>query len=336
MGSFPADYNEHDVYYIAGNLPILITVPHGGFLDNTTGTFPSSSDTAYYLHNRTYGCGTQTDDVSSLDMACELFQKIKDQYTTDPNNPKYPHVIINRLARIKIDQNRNVNEDCNPYDHARGLRAWKDFHVNFREIAMNNILNTQGRGLYIDLHGKANYGADIDIGYHLTSTQLGKDDGTINGLYENSSIRFLKQYLGVTLVDLIRGSRSFGDILDKKIQIADNDGVATNDIVGYHVAPSTYKPKPSTILGYYMSGEFNTDLFCGVKEGSTDYNDYKYYINSVSYYSTNNYFTSARFINGFQLEVKKTIRDSAAKRQALMKKVAESIKEYLLTNYNYQ
>jgi hypothetical protein len=332
-GDLPAviDYDKIDTYYIAGNIPVLITVPHGGFLK------PANSE----LRDRTYpyGCATATtsNDANTIELSCDLLETIRVQF-----GGKYPHMIINRLDRAKIDQNRDFGEDCNPNEinqanEVRGVRAWNDFHLNFRVVAEKQIIADHGRGVYIDLHGKpSGYGTAIDVGYHLTSTELGKDNGTLNNVsntyFLKNSIRYLfynlngistdtpaQSRISINLADLLRGSRSFGSILESKLQ-------ADSTLKSYHVSPSSYKQKP----GSYYSGEYNMLIFTSIKDGSTDYNNYQ-----NANYSINNGFTKDNFISGFQLETTKAIRDDAAKRKAYAAKVSLAIKDYLMQNYNY-
>ncbi len=61
-----------------------------------------------------------------------------------------PHIVINRLHRIKLDANREIGEAAQ--GNATAETAWREFH-EFIEAAKDAVFDDFGRGLYIDLHG---------------------------------------------------------------------------------------------------------------------------------------------------------------------------------------
>ena len=293
--------DQKDVVYLEGNLPIIITVPHGGTA--SPGAIPDRNPLCL-------GGISTGNDVATIDLAYDIVEAIK-----NISHGKSPHVIINNLSRSKIDQNRGWGEDCNPVK-GRGGEAWTDFHERFTgSIAINAVLNTFGKGLYIDLHGKPdNYGAAVMLGYNLTSTDLRASDDTLNvpanGYAEKSSIRFLSMHVGdeIDFADLLRGNvsghESFGSILQEGLDELNE---------GFTVVPRDNLKEPSP----YLSGEYNIQAFCGVMNNRYGYTD-------------------SRFISGFQLEVCREIRDSDSLRKDFAQKVAEAVRTYLARHYHIE
>jgi acyl-homoserine-lactone acylase len=75
------------VEYIAGNSPVIITAPHGGEL--APAEIPDR------------GCGTTVTDLATEQLARAF------QFQFHRQTGRYPHVIINRLKRSKMDANRD-------------------------------------------------------------------------------------------------------------------------------------------------------------------------------------------------------------------------------------
>lgn len=300
-----------DTIYLAGNLPILITVPHGGSI---YATVPSSDPR--YLPDRSSFCGANTaTDAYTVELALAIKNEIQAVLGG------YPHMIVNRLPRKKIDQNRALTEECNPSARPRGAKAWNDFHMNLKGKAVDTIMAQYGKGLYIDLHGKPdNYGADVHIGYHLTSTDLIYNSDTnlskeSKRFINDSSIGFLYWNLKQSRPDLqfaqlLRGDRSFGTILNKHVQ-----AISTS----YTVAPRTDAKSPYP----YLSGEYNLLHFCGPTQGSKDYNTAAY----------GNDYDGTYFMSGIQLETCLKLRQQYMQEYAHM--VALAIRDYLNMNYGF-
>ena len=295
-----------DVVYLAGNLPLIISVPHGGMLE------PAIPE-----RKGSWGFINKQDDVATIDLACDLVKAIMDR-----TNGKYPHVVINNISRTKIDQNRGWGEDRNPTG-GRGGDAWKDFHERFiGSIAIPEVLKQYNTGLFIDLHGKPDkYGADIIVGYNLTSQDLSNSDKKLNSskrsYADKSTLRFLSKKLAaeIDFAELLRGAtrnhESFGSLLQAGI----ND-INRNYKKKYSVIPRHEQKHPLVNL----SGGYNIQVFCGVRHGATD-NRYGY--------------TDSRFISGFQLEVCREIRiKNPTLRVDFARKLADAIIAYTDRNLN--
>ncbi|MEV0690131.1 hypothetical protein [Streptomyces sp. NPDC050388] len=79
---------------MAGNLPVIFTAPHGGSL--TPEDIPARSSAT---------CGPKTvtqTDLNTQDLARQI------QQAFFAKTGKYPHVVINRLARSRLDANRDI------------------------------------------------------------------------------------------------------------------------------------------------------------------------------------------------------------------------------------
>ncbi|MSU56820.1 MAG: hypothetical protein EXS35_01310 [Pedosphaera sp.] len=133
------------------------------------------------------------------------------------------------------------------------MQAWNEFQ-NFIIAAKTNVLARHGKGFYIDLHGNGHTIQRLELGYLLSSSQLGNSDATLNATstYENqSSIRTLSQLSPLTFAALLRGSNSFG-------------GLISNE--GYPSVPSPAIPDPNS--DPYFDGGYNTDQHGSVNGGN--------------------------------------------------------------------
>ena len=97
-----------DVVYLAGDLPLIISVPHGGSLSPN---IPSRKGRCGFINTN--------DDDATIDLALDIVAAIRTS-----TNGGYPHVIINNLSRTKIDQNRERGKDCNPTTGRGERRGW--------------------------------------------------------------------------------------------------------------------------------------------------------------------------------------------------------------------
>lgn len=218
--------------YIAGNFPVIISAPHGGYLK------PAE------IPDRTWG--TTTNDANTQELSRYFFNEI---FT---RTGKYPHVIINRLARIKMDANRDSFEAAQ--DNPFALQAWRDYHY-FIDYAKQKINSTYGKGIFLDIHGHGHTIQKIEIGYLLTSTDLSKSDNELNSsTYINkSSIKNLAQYHALSFSVIIRGAISLGNLFAGK---------------GFASVPSSIYPNPGS--DPYFNGGYNTYRHGSILGGAID------------------------------------------------------------------
>lgn len=225
------------VEYLAGNLPIILTAPHGGLL------LPSGipdRDCA--------GCST-VNDFNTQELARAFAEAIHERTGC------WPHVIFNKLHRRKLDANREIVEaaDGNPDAEL----AWNEFHA-FVETAKNQLLPKFGKGFYIDLHGHGHTIQRLELGYLLSQSELALTDAILDGqAYINqSSIRNLANdnALGLSHSELLRGPLSLGSLLEGR---------------GYPATPSAPDPFPDAGEDYFNGG-YNTARHSSYPGGKLD------------------------------------------------------------------
>jgi hypothetical protein len=206
--------------YIGGDLPIVISAPHGGTLvpdeipDRTTGTLVRDTNTE------------------------ELARTIGDTFFSQLG--ARPHIIICRLRRTKLDANREIVEAAQGNRLAQ--RAWYEYHA-FMEAAKAQVSAGFTRGLYMDLHGHGHAIPRLELGYMLSAATLDLPDNTLaSQTYTNqSSIRALVASSGSTLPQLLRGPHSLGTLFEME---------------GIPAVPSSAQPSPG--MDEYFNGGYNT------------------------------------------------------------------------------
>lgn len=229
--------NEQYIEYLAGNMPIILSAPHGGLLN------PSS------LPDRSCsGCST-VNDFNTQELARALASSIHEQTGC------WPHLVINRLHRRKLDANRDLEEAAD--GHPVAGQAWADFHA-FLGIAKEQVSNQFGKGLYIDLHGHGHAVQRLELGYLLYEEELRLPDDTLNlsNYIGYSSIQHLvgNNLQGLSHAELLRGNQSMGTLLANR---------------GYPATPSLSDPAPA--LGQaYFSGGYNTATYSSYQGGVID------------------------------------------------------------------
>ena len=229
--------NNNYTEYHSGNLPIILSAPHGGYLK------PSNIP-----DRNCSGCVTVKDRFTK-ELTLEIAEAIHKKTQC------YPHVIINNLHRVKLDANREIIEatggDSNSFVY------WHDYN-NFIDSARLQISNQSIKGLFLDIHGHGHSMQRIEIGYLLSKTDLQLTNAGLNSAYaiSKSSIKNLanSNLLSVTHADLIRGNYSLGSLLGQK---------------GYAAVPSLQIPFPLTNEPYF-SGGYNTVKWGSKNGGEID------------------------------------------------------------------
>lgn len=219
-----AEYIE----YIAGDLPIILSAPHGGDLA------PEA------LPDRTQGV------------------TITDAYTQEPTRAVYdalvaetgrhPHVVINRLHRRKLDANRDLTEAAE--GNACAEIAWTEFHA-FTDHAKAQVREDWGAGLYLDLHGHGHPILRLELGYLLSRSELNGSDTDLDALADQSSLRSLAADVSLPFSALIRGPSSLGALLSDQ---------------GVPSIPSDTDPRPNA--DPYFTGGYNTYHHGSIESGT--------------------------------------------------------------------
>jgi N-formylglutamate amidohydrolase len=225
--------SQRYVEYIVGNAPLVLTMPHGGYLKP-----PSVKD-------RTYGVRTQ--DARTQETGREIAARFRDAYGLQP------HLVINHLHRKKLDANREIIEAAQGDRTAE--RAWRDFH-GFIDTARKVVVSRYGRGLLIDVHGHGHPRNWIELGYLLTAANLNQSDSKLNAatFRDKSSVRTLAtSNRTATFSALIRGASSLGGLLQAR---------------GLTAVPSPGNPGPGS--NAFFSGGYDTRRWGSQTGGTVD------------------------------------------------------------------
>jgi N-formylglutamate amidohydrolase len=217
--------------YIAGNLPLIISAPHGG--DLSPSELPNRTNTSTYTV-------TTDSDLYTDNLARAIRTAAFNRYG------RYPHVIICDVSRTKVDCNREIIEGAQNNTNTQTL--WREFHA-FLDIARQQVSNNYGRGLYIDLHGHGHAIQRNEIGYNLSDSLLFKP--TLSSSDDNNStIYALSVRSRQNFNDLVRGNLSLGALLEKR---------------GYPCIPSPANPNPGTnsagVTNNYFNGGYNVETY---------------------------------------------------------------------------
>ncbi len=189
------------IQYAAGDLPFILSAPHGGTL--TPAEIPDRTNcTSCAGWDFTTATDTATDDVAL---------RVRNAFGILTGH--FPHIIICRLDRDKIDCNRAVDEGAQGKPAA--VTAWTEFQ-NFINVSSNTVITNFGRGFYIDQHGQGHPEQRLELGYLLDKYDLTNTDARLDivSSYKNSSsIRTLANSVVTsnTFSKLLRGTNSFGE-----------------------------------------------------------------------------------------------------------------------------
>lgn len=226
--------NEY-IEFKAGNLPIIISAPHGGGLEPTEIPDRDCTGCVYVRDSRTQELVRQMSDAIFEEFGC------------------YPYIIINRLHRKKLDANRDIGDAADGDPMAE--QAWTEFH-DFIQAAKDSISQNFGKGLYLDLHGHGHDIQRLELGYRLSKTELQMTDLELNGFVDDASIKNLvnNNSDNLTLSQFLRGENSFGEYYEDE---------------NFPAVPSQADPFPITSDPYF-SGGYNTERHGSKLEGVID------------------------------------------------------------------
>jgi hypothetical protein len=199
------------VEYVVGDIPLIISAPHGGTLE------PAS------IPDRT-GNVTTVRDANTEELAREILDR------TRARSGGTPHVIIMRLHRIKVDANRDSAEAT--LGNPQAWRAWREFQ-GYIEAARAAVVAVGQPGFYIDLHGHGHAIPRLELGYLLTASDLGQSDAALNSgaMIQKSSMLAFVNRTGQSHAEVIRGPRSLGTLFENR---------------GVPAVPSLQQPSPGS------------------------------------------------------------------------------------------
>jgi N-formylglutamate amidohydrolase len=209
------------VEWIPGDMPIVVSAPHGGTLVPTE------------IPDRT--TGTTTRDLNTDELAHEVVNAFVGRFG------KRPYLIVCKLHRRKLDANREIVEAAagNPVAE----RAWREYH-GFIEASTADIRRGPGMGFYVDLHGHGHDIQRLELGYLVSATKLGLTDQhlALDLTMMSSALWPIASSSGVSFPSVLRGSNSLGAYLDA---------------AGFPSVPSPTIPSPGN--NPYFEGGYSTE-----------------------------------------------------------------------------
>jgi len=274
------------IEYIAGDTPLIYTAPHGGDL--------LPSDIPDRTAARCGGAATTSTDLNTEDLVRAMQQRHFRRYGT------YPHIIINHLARRKLDPNRTDPEaTCGSAAATIALTEW---HA-FIDSAKAAVLRTRGRGWYMDMHGHGHAKQRLELGYLLTSAQLALSDAVLNAnraFQDTASMRTVSETSPLTFSALLRGTTSLGTLYEAN---------------GFPAVPSASDPNPGSD-DYFSGGDDTRRHACGAEASALGG-------------------ATGGMICGVQIESNFTgVRDTPANRDRFADVTAAVLGQYLSTHWS--
>ncbi|XP_071979547.1 uncharacterized protein [Engystomops pustulosus] len=245
--------NKYIEYHV-GNMSLIFTAPHGGSLTPSSipardaGCWQKDTKKCFYTHSCPSGA---VKDSSNC-----LVTTVKDLYTQEMalavakeicrlTAGYCPHVVINNLARSRLDPNRDKDEAAFGVPDAD--QAWDEF-MGFIRTAKSDM----SQGLVIDIHGQSHPEQWIELGYLISKTNL--DTGRF--LASDTSINALsKRRVDTSFEELLRGKQSLGKFIEEQN-------------VNYVCVPAPSNPGPNG--GNYFSGGYITSTHGSKTSGEVD------------------------------------------------------------------
>ena len=225
------------IEYQAGNLPIILTAPHGGYLEPNEIPDRNCSGCVYVR------------DSYTQELTREIAQEIHNLTGC------YPHIIYNLLHRKKLDANRAIGDGAD--GNSIGQDAWRTFH-GFIDTSRSEVYGSWEKGLHIDMHGHGHDIQRLELGYLLSGSELRMSDGDLeaDNFYQESSIQSLRNnnLQNLSFTKLLRGDESMGSLIVDK---------------GYPAVPSNEDDAPSSGDSYF-SGGYITQEYGSQQSGSID------------------------------------------------------------------
>lgn len=234
--------NTSFVEYRTGNFPLIITVPHGGRMVDSTWTLRTKENCPDPKFTTVY-------DTHTPELA-ELIDSIVFARTG-----RYAHIVFCKMKRTYADMNR-IKEFAIPKGDKAIETTYDQFHNDIIK-AKKTITKQNGAGLLVDLHAHGHKKQEIEIGYQITKEDLNLTDEQLSTkeFVNKASIKnvALKNKGSRSFVELLRGETSFGSLLAKN---------------GIPCLPHSENQAPGTLP--HFSGGFVTQFHGSANGGSID------------------------------------------------------------------
>ncbi len=180
------------VKYYEGNLPIILSAPHGGD--------EKPSD----IKTRKKGV------FEKDDFTFELTEEIIKQFQKQVN--KTPYCVIATISREKVDINRNITDAF--FDEKASI-AYNQFHSLIKKARVQ-VRKEFKKGLYFDIHGQSHSHGFIEFGYLLNNDILKLKKKRLKKYKNSSSIKTLSNFSSKSFIKQIKGKNSLGSLMSKK------------------------------------------------------------------------------------------------------------------------
>ncbi len=215
--------NEHWVEVIKGDMPLVLSVPHGGrFKDEQ---IPDRDCPEL-------GRVVKGIDMNTKELAIAMQEYFYAQYK------KRPYVVIANLSRSKVDQNREIKlATCND---PTGMKAWDTYHNAVAAVIAD--AKQYGKVFFVDVHGHGHKVQRLELGYSLTTKQLtlAYNRKNTDKMPPTSSLANYLAHGGKRdFYDMLFGEYAFGTLLEKN---------------GVRTTPSLQDPHPQEGEAFFAGG----------------------------------------------------------------------------------
>ncbi|PJZ68554.1 hypothetical protein CH373_17335 [Leptospira perolatii] len=223
-----------------GELPIILTSPHGGTLTPTE------------MGNRTIG--TLGNDSHTIELTFAIREEIVKRFGKEPT------LVINHVDRSKVDMNRARNETVDDETSdvfQANLVAYNEFHL-FAKAAKDHLTQKFAKGLLVDVHGHGQSENVVQLGFNLTESEIESDPNTwaATNLHRSTNIEHLIESGRMTLQEALIGDHSLGTLLTEK---------------GFSAFPSRQmRDFASAPDNHYFTGGYISDTYGSRHEGALD------------------------------------------------------------------
>lgn len=221
-GSQAPQFDDSWLDTVQGNMPLVISAPHGGTI-KPEGIADKD-------------CGAKVMDNNTADLAFEIEKAFA-------NYGKTPHLIVARIARAKVDLNRD--KDVATCGKPMMGETWEQYHLAI-ERALEQAIDEFGYAMYIDLHGQSHPVKRLELGYLLRTAALTESYEAPQTNLERAEQTSLRNVLRgnekLSLETLFTGDNALGTLLAE---------------AGFPAVPSQSDPYPQEGEPYFTGG-YNT------------------------------------------------------------------------------
>ena len=178
----------------AGNLPVILSAPHGGY------EAPSA------IPDRQCATCVTVRDTRTLELAREIWVQVGQM------TGQYPSGVFSLLSRVKLDPNRAIAEAAQGDPIAEAV--WRLYHESM-EARQAEARQRYGRVLTLDIHGHGHTAQRVEVGYGLSGAQLRAHAPPATSVVPEHSVSGLAQASGTSPRLLLWGDTAFGTMLER-------------------------------------------------------------------------------------------------------------------------